>query len=58
MAHLGPLRLFVPAWSTLDVGSLLLAAVAMLAMLRFRVGLMPTPMVAALVGLAWRSFVA
>jgi chromate transporter len=50
----GPLRLVVPDPASLDVASLALAAMSMLAMLRFRVGMLATLAAAATTGLAWR----
>ena len=52
--HVGPLRLSVPDFATLDPWALLVAAAAMLAMLRFRAGMLPTLAAAALTGLAMR----
>ncbi len=40
--HLFALRLFVPVWSSLKLAALALAAGSLVAMLRFRVGMMPT----------------
>ena len=48
--QLGPLKLLVPAWSSLDPAALLLAAAALLAMLRFKAGMIPTLAVSALLG--------
>ena len=50
--RLGPLRLYVPAWDTLDLAALILAIAAMVAMLRYRVGMIPTLAVAAALGVA------
>jgi chromate transporter len=47
----GPARLFVPDVASLDPGALALAASAMVAMLRFRLGVLPTLAIAALVGI-------
>jgi len=52
--HVGPLRLFVPDFATLDPWALLVATAAMLAMLRFKAGMLPTLAAAALTGLALR----
>ena len=52
--HIGPLRLFVPAWSSLDVPAALLTAGAMLAMFRWKLGLAKTLAVSALLGAAWK----
>ena len=51
---LGPLHLVVPDPASLDVASLALAAMSMLAMLRFRMGMVATLGAAATTGLAWR----
>ena len=40
--HLFALRLFVPVWSSLKLAALALAAGSLVAMLRFKVGMMPT----------------
>lgn len=52
--HFGPLRLYVPAPATLDPWALLVAGAALLAMLRFNAGMLPTLAAAALAGLALR----
>ncbi len=39
---LGPLRFNLPNWASLDPWAALLAAAAMIAMLRFHVGMLPT----------------
>jgi chromate transporter len=49
----GPLRLDLPVWASIDWAALLLAAAAMLAMLRLRVGMGWTLAGAALAGVAW-----
>lgn len=51
----GPMgsRLLVPEWSTVDPAALGIAAAAMVAMLRFHVGMMPTLAVSAVAGWAW-----
>ncbi len=46
----GILRLYVPDWGTLNVVSLVLAAAALIATLRFHVGMIPTLAVAAALG--------
>jgi chromate transporter len=38
----GPLRLYVPVWNTVEIGAVILAVAAMIAMLRFKVGMIPT----------------
>jgi chromate transporter len=50
----GPLELLVPDVASLDVPSLVLAAAALVAMLRFKAGMIPTLAVAAACGLAWQ----
>ncbi|NQV99699.1 MAG: chromate efflux transporter [Rhodospirillales bacterium] len=50
--QLGILRLYVPAWDTVDLVALALTAVALIAMLRFKVGMIPTMSVAAVLGAA------
>ena len=52
VAHLGPIEIEMPVWSSLDPFALLLAAAALVAMLRFRLGLGWTLAGAALVGAA------
>lgn len=51
--RLGPLRLDRPVWATIDWAALVLAAAAMVAMLRLRVGMGWTLAGAALAGVAW-----
>jgi chromate transporter len=46
----GPLRLYLPAWDTVNVAALVLAAAALVATLRYKVGMIPTLGVAALLG--------
>ena len=48
--QLGILRLYAPVWDTLSLASLVLAAGALVATLRFHVGMIPTLGVAALLG--------
>ena len=50
----GPLRLHQPDWATLDPMSLALALGAGIALMRFRIGLLPVLGVAALFGAIWR----
>ena len=52
------LRLYVPEWSGLDPFAALLAAGAMLAMIRFKLGMIPTLLACALAGVLWRSLAA
>jgi len=50
----GPLRLPVPQLASLDLFALALAAVAFVAMRRFKVGVLPVVLASAAVGLAWK----
>ncbi|MEC9367905.1 MAG: chromate efflux transporter [Pseudomonadota bacterium] len=50
----GPLRLYTPELASIDWVAFVLAATALLAMLRFKVGMLPTLGVAAVAGLIWR----
>ena len=50
--QLGILRLYVPVWDTLNWAALLLCAAALIAMLRFKIGMIPTLAVSAVVGAA------
>jgi chromate transporter len=50
----GPLRLYIPHWQTLDPAAALLSAAALIAMLRLRVGMLPTLALAGAAGVAWR----
>ena len=52
--NLGPARLFVPAWNTVNVPSLVLTLLAMLAMFRFKLGLAKTLAGSAALGLLWK----
>ena len=52
----GPVHVDVPAWSTLEPFALLLAVAAMIAMLRFKVGMAWTLAASALLGIAYRTF--
>jgi chromate transporter len=45
-------RLLVPGWATLDLPSLLLAMAAMLALFRFKIGMIPTLLASAAIGAA------
>jgi chromate transporter len=51
---LGPLRLLAPQWATLDGAALAILAGALVAMLRLRVGMLPTLAASALLGAAWK----
>ncbi|MET0342681.1 MAG: chromate efflux transporter [Polyangiales bacterium] len=52
--HHGPLRLLVPELASIDFAAAALAAAAMLAMLRFKVGVGITLAASALLGMAWQ----
>lgn len=47
----GPVRVLAPQWGTVDLLSLALAVGAAIAMLRYRVGMLPTLAVAAVIGM-------
>ena len=49
----GPVRLYVPAWSTVDVPALLLAALSAVALLRFKLGTVPVLAASAALGAAY-----
>ena len=51
--HRQGVRLLVPDPTTIDVPALVIAAIAAIALFRFRVGIMPTLLLAALLGLLW-----
>jgi len=53
----GPMEVLVPDPGSLGAPALVLAAAALVAMLRFRVGMIPTLALAAACGLAWRMIV-
>ncbi|BCR05679.1 chromate transporter [Desulfuromonas versatilis] len=53
-SHVYGLRLLLPAWNTLDLPALLIAAVAFLLLFRFRTGLIPTLAGSAAAGLLYR----
>jgi chromate transporter len=53
-AHIGPVRLYRPAWHTLDIPSLVLAIVALVSMLRYRLSLLWTLGASTLLGFIWR----
>lgn len=48
--ELGLIQLYVPVWATLNWTALLLCVAALVAMLRFKIGMIPTLMVSAIVG--------
>jgi len=52
--HQGPLRLYVPDLSSVDLAAAVLAALAMLAMFRFKLGLPKTLAASAVLGLGWK----
>ncbi|MCK6550639.1 chromate efflux transporter [Myxococcota bacterium] len=52
--HVGPLRLLAPVWATIDVAAAVLAAGAMVALLRLHVSVPKTLAACALLGAAWR----
>ena len=52
--HFGPLQLLVPELSSLDLAATLLAAMAMLALFRFKLGLARTLALSAAAGAAWQ----
>jgi chromate transporter len=54
----GPLRLLVPDPASLDPVALVLALAALVALLRFHVGMIPVLAGAAICGLVWRLFIA
>jgi chromate transporter len=54
--HIGPLRLLSPVWSTVDLPAVFIAVAAMVAMLRFRVGMMTTLFASAAVGLMYVTY--
>jgi chromate transporter len=51
--HVAGLRLLVPAWDTLNLVSLILTAGALVAMLRFKVGMIPTLAATATLGVLY-----
>ncbi|HEX8682996.1 MAG TPA: chromate efflux transporter [Ardenticatenaceae bacterium] len=56
--QIGPVRLYVPEWQTLDVASLAIAVVAFLALFRFKIGMLPTLALCAALGVAYGLLVA
>ncbi|HEX9768867.1 MAG TPA: chromate transporter, partial [Kiloniellales bacterium] len=46
-------RLFVPVWESVNLAALVLTAAALVAMLRFKVGMIPTLGAAAVLGAAY-----
>ncbi len=55
-AAAGPLRVAMPDWSSLDPVAVALGVAAMVAMLRFKLGMLPVLAGSALLGLAWTVF--
>lgn len=52
------MQLLIPNWGTIDFASVALAAGAFIAMLRFKIGMMPVILSCALLGMAWYVLVA
>jgi chromate transporter len=52
--RVGPARIYLPEWSTLSVGALVLTVLAMLAMFRFHAGMVKTLAGSALFGVLWK----
>jgi chromate transporter len=52
--HVGPLRLLVPDLATVDFAAVVLAAGAMVATLRFKVGVLPVLAACAALGILWK----
>jgi chromate transporter len=52
--EIGPLQLWIPDWATLDPFALFLAVAAAIALLQFRIGLLPVLGGAVLLGALWR----
>lgn len=50
----GPLRLYIPAWETLDVAALVLTIISFVALFRLKIGMLPTLALSAGLGLAYR----
>jgi chromate transporter len=53
MQGIGPMRVDVPVWQSVDVAALVLGAAALLAMLRFKLGMGWTLLGSAVLGAAW-----
>ena len=51
--HYGPVRLLVPEWETIDPMALGISIAALIAMVRYKAGMIPTLAVSAAVGLAY-----
>ncbi len=52
----GGLRLYVPDWASLDPAAAVLAGAAMIAMTRFKLGMIPTLLASAVLGALWFQF--
>lgn len=50
---IGPLRLLIPDWRTVDVAAVAITVAAMVAMFRYHVGMIPTLAASALAGLLY-----
>jgi chromate transporter len=55
--HRFGVRLLIPDWATIDVVALSIAAAALVAMFRFKVGMLPTLAASAAAGLLYRLVV-
>jgi chromate transporter len=53
MRNIGPMRVDVPVWQSIDFAALVLSAAALLAMLRFKLGMGWTLFGSAALGAAW-----
>jgi len=53
MQGIGPMRVNVPVWQSVDLAALALSAAALLAMLRFKLGMGWTLLGSAVLGAAW-----
>jgi chromate transporter len=47
-------RLLLPDWATLDVGAIVITVAALIAIFRFRAGMIPILLASAFIGLLWR----
>ncbi len=56
--RIGTLRLYSPLWASVDAASLLLTAAALVAMLRFKLPMLPTLAAGAVLGLVYRLLLA
>jgi chromate transporter len=52
--RVGPLRLYVPEWVTLDVAAFVLSVISFVALFRFKLGMLPTLVLSAGLGLLYR----